>query len=232
MSIGEIRKYAIKSIVKHPDRAVQEVELDNGQTLELAQTWYHCMLAVGDQVTYKVNSAVGNQKVVRIDDSNGFVVLNPDHLVTITDLSSASFCERKTWLSNRFKTGPKELKAFLIGDLVHSMFQETINDKQPSKQLLFTKLKELIRKPNVLKSLLFLNLNEQEIIDESKEYIDSVLLFNQKYNSGTASPFDENHPNLKLRVKKVTDIEDSVLSPCFGLKGVNRLVILNVIIRL
>lgn len=219
MSIEKIRKYVIKSVNKYPERGVQSIELDNGQTLELAQSWYQCALAVSDLVTFKVNNELGDQKVIRIDDTNGFVVKNPDYLITATDLSSASFCQRKTWLNSRFRTAAQQLKAFLIGDLVHSMFQETINDKNPSKQLMFLKLKQLIRKPKVLKSLLFLNLSEQEIIDESKEYIDSVLLFNKKYNSGIASPFDENHPNLKLRIKKVTDIEDTVLSPNYGLKG-------------
>ena len=220
MSIGEIRKYVVKAVSRHPERGFQSIELDNGQTLELTQSWYSCVFSVGDLVTFSVNNDSGDQSTIRIDDSNGFVVLDPDHLITITDLSSTTFCQRKTWLNNRFKATVLQQKAFLIGDLVHCMFQETINDKNPSRALMLDKLKELIRKPNILTSLLFLDLSEQEIINESKEYIDSVLLFNTKYNSGIASQFDEKHPNLKLKINRVTDIEDTVISPCYGMKGV------------
>ena len=219
MTIGETRNYVIKAVHKHPERGVQSIELDNKQTLELTQSWYNSVFSIGDLVTFRVNDGSGDQALIRIDDSNGFVVLDPDHLVTITDLSSVSFCQRKTWLSSRFKVAIQQQKAFLIGDLVHCMFQETINDKNPTREQLFVKLKELTRKPNALRSLLFLDLTEQEIIDESKGYIDSVLLFNKKYNSGIASEFDESCPNLKLKVKKVTDIEDTVISPCYGMKG-------------
>lgn len=219
MTIGKVRKYSIKAVTKHPERCVQSIELDNGPTLELTQSWYNGAFCAGDRVTFKVSSEFDGQTVIRIDDSNGFVVLDPDHLITITDLSSTSFCLRKTWLSNRFKVTIPQQKAFLIGDLVHCMFQETINDRHPSRELMFSKLKQLIRKPNSLKSLLFLDLDEREIIDEAKEYIDSVLLFNKKFNSGIASNFDEKLPNLKLKVNKVTDIEDTVISPIYGMKG-------------
>jgi hypothetical protein len=77
----------------------------------------------------------------------------------------------------------------------------------------------LIKKPLNLKALLQLNLDEQEIMNEIKDYIDSVLIFNQKYLSGQASLFDQNQPNLKLKINKVTDIEDQILAPNYGLKG-------------
>lgn len=219
LDVKEFQKFVVKSVNKNQKNGVQSVELNTGQFLELRQTWYSSIIEVGDSILVKTNETT-IQDVISITDKTGFVVINPNILVTITDLSSFSFCQRKTWLNSRFKiAGSDSNKAFTIGDLVHCLFQETINDTNPSKQTLFIKLKQLIKNPSVLRSLLILNIEEQEIIDECKEYIDSILLFNRKYNSGVASHFDSNQPNLKLKINKVTDIEDTVIAPNYGLKG-------------
>ena len=220
MIIKEIKRFTVKNVNKDINKGIQYLELDNGQSIELRQSWFNSCIEIGDSIAIKtIDNSDRNQNVISITDSNGFIVLNPDHLVTSTDLSAASFCQRKIWLNSRFKVQIGAKKAFVIGNLVHCMFQETLNDDNPSKELLYFKLKMLIKTPSILRQLLQLNLGEQEILKEVNEYIDSVVLFNRKYNSGKASLFDEAQSNLKLKINKVTDIEETILSPDYGLKG-------------
>lgn len=220
MISSNFKRFTVKSLECDSSRGVQRVALDNGQILELSKCWFDSLIEVGDCVgVCKTNDEdLTVNGVISIDDSNGCLVVDPDYLITSTDLSATYFCERKVWLNSRFKPGLVN-EAFLIGDLVHCMFQQTINDPNITRIHLYTNLKSLIKQPAVLKTLLQLNTDEENVLNKAKDYIDSTIAFRQKYNSNIASGFDKSKPHLKLKVNKVTDIEDTVIAPVIGLKG-------------
>src|SRR5256885_1330583 len=50
-----------------------------------------------------------------ITDSKGFIVINPDNLVTCTTVAGSLYCTRKTWLSSKFQGWGIGNKIMLIG---------------------------------------------------------------------------------------------------------------------
>lgn len=237
-----MNRFIVKSVRKDDEKCVQIVELDNGQRLHLRQSWYHSLIEEGDCVSYESGQSDDSQQattsasdpmqsnqmqfgqppnqIITIDDTSAsFMVVNPDRLVTSTDLSSVSFCLRKTWLGNRFKFYGDHNRATLLGTLIHSLFQDTIGDHHLTTEVLENKFLSLVKEPWVIRSLVAMNLNEEQLINDSKDYINSIVQFDQKFSSGKAAQFDQNHPNLKLEINKVTDIEDTVLAPNYGMKG-------------
>ena len=107
----------------------------------------------------------------------------------------------------------------MLGTLIHSLFQDTISDKNLSKQILNDKLMKLLKEPFTLRSLVYLTLTEEDLAKGAAEYIDSIILFNKKFSTDLPVQFDDSHPNLKIKINKVTDIEDLYLAPNYGLKG-------------
>ena len=207
------------------------MELDSGQLLHLKQGWFHSLIEVGDRVSFEAGEQNDQQatastssqppsQIITIDDTSAnFMVLNPDQLITSTDLSSVSFCLRKTWLGNRFKLYGDHNRATLLGTLIHCLFQDTIGDPNLSTAVLESKFLDLVKDPYVLRSLVAMNLEEEELINDSKDYIGSIVQFNQTFTAEQAQPFDRNQPNLKLKINRVVDIEETVLVPKYGLKG-------------
>jgi len=55
-----------------------------------------------------------------IDKENGFMVVQPDSLVSITSVVSAYFCERKTVFNERMRL-PLNNRAALEGIIAHEM---------------------------------------------------------------------------------------------------------------
>lgn len=219
----DLRKYSIKEVINVPKLGLQKVILNNGQTIELKQSWYNSILEEGDLISINLDNTKfdESQELVTIDDRNGFIVLNPDQLITITDLSNLSYCYRKTWLTNRFRP-IKDFRynhATLLGTLIHELFQITINEKDLTRENLYSKLIDLIKQPSVLKALDYLNLTSDNLVKDSKIYVDSIVSFNRKFNSNQPAEFDQAQPNLKLKINRVTDIEDSIFCPKLGLKG-------------
>lgn len=235
-----MNRFTVKSVRKDDEQCVQIVELDNGQRLHLRQSWYHSLIEEGDCVSYETgqndsrndtqqattsapissNQPEQSPDQITIDNSSAsFMVLNPDHLVTSTELSSVSFCLRKTWLGNRFKFYGDHNRATLLGTLIHELFQETLGHQNLTTEMLENKFLSSLKEPWVIRSLVAMNLDEQQLINDSKDYINSIVQFDQKFASGQAAQFDSNHPNLKLEIHKVTDIEDTVLAPNYGMKG-------------
>lgn len=221
----KIDKYIVKDVRIDSNRGIQFIKLDNDKILELTKCWYNSLIDVGDCIGIKLyksineTSSFDQTNVISIDDKNGYIVLQPDHLITITDLCASYFCDRKTWLNSRFKPTGTGNEAFLIGSLVHCLFQETINEQKIDRIQLYDGLKSLIKHPSILKGLLEIEMDEEEILNKAKNYIDSVILFKEKYNSGSSTQFDKNRPNLKLKINKIIDIEDTVIAPELGLKG-------------
>ena len=222
----DLQKYLVKSVCKDESKGIQTVELDNGLKLELKQYWYDSLIEVGDSVAVGIDKQQEEEETtITIETAQNFIVLNPDHLVTSTELSNAGFCHRKTWLNSRFQFYGESNYAALLGTLVHCLFQETISDKKLTKQHLDATLLRLIKQPFVLRTLLVLNKNEDDLIKDSREYIASIIRFNRKFNAADGSggqppvEFDKGQPNLKIRINKVTDIEDTIVAPNYGLKG-------------
>ncbi|XP_006149000.2 DNA replication ATP-dependent helicase/nuclease DNA2 [Tupaia chinensis] len=165
-----------------------------------------------------------------IDENFGYLILYPDMLISGTSIASSIRCMRRAVLSETFKSSDPATRQMLIGTVLHEVFQKAINDSfAPEKlqELAFQTLQEIRH----LKEMYRLNLSQEEIKQEVEEYLPSFSKwagdFMHRNTSGDfpqmqlSLPSDgsKNNSACNIEVINSLDIEESIWSPRFGLKG-------------
>eukprot|EP00070_Physeter_catodon_P024703 XP_023987850.1 DNA replication ATP-dependent helicase/nuclease DNA2 isoform X1 [Physeter catodon] len=165
-----------------------------------------------------------------IDEDFGYLILYPDMLISGTSIASSIRCMRRAVLSETFKSSDPATRQMLIGTVLHEVFQKAISDSfAPEKlqELAFQTVQEIRH----LKEMYRLNLNQDEIKQEVKEYLPSFSKwagdFMHKHTSTDfpqmqlSLPSDGSNGNSTCHIEVINslDIEESIWSPRFGLKG-------------
>lgn len=154
-----------------------------------------------------------------VDNSKGFLVIEPDSLLTCTYVASSLFCERKTWLNNVFLGQIGTNRAMLVGTLVHEVFQYGVKHKITDSDKLYKYLNELLDDATVMLEIYSVEVHLNDIRNEAKTYIFSVKDWIEKYMlSGPRHPLT-NDENIEVKIIGVSDIEENVWSTKYGLKG-------------
>ncbi|XP_049553164.1 DNA replication ATP-dependent helicase/nuclease DNA2 isoform X2 [Orcinus orca] len=165
-----------------------------------------------------------------IDEDFGYLILYPDMLISGTSIASSIRCMRRAVLSETFKSSDPATRQMLIGTILHEVFQKAISDSfAPGKlqELAFQTVQEIRH----LKEMYRLNLNQDEIKQEVEEYLPSFSKwagdFMHKHTSTDfpqmqlSLPSDGSDGNSTCNIEVINslDIEESIWSPRFGLKG-------------
>ncbi|XP_059518524.1 DNA replication ATP-dependent helicase/nuclease DNA2 [Myotis daubentonii] len=165
-----------------------------------------------------------------IDEDFGYLILYPDMLISGTSVASSIRCLRRAVLSETFRGSDPATRQMLIGTVLHEVFQKAISDSfAPEKlqELAFQTVQEIRH----LKEMYRLNLNQDEVKREVEEYLPSFSKWAgesmQKCPSADfpqrqlSLPSDGSNNNAacNIEVIKSLDIEESIWSPRFGLKG-------------
>uniref|UniRef100_A0A2K5M5F7 DNA replication ATP-dependent helicase/nuclease DNA2 n=1 Tax=Cercocebus atys TaxID=9531 RepID=A0A2K5M5F7_CERAT len=163
-----------------------------------------------------------------IDKDFGYLILYPDILISGTSIASSIRCMRRAVLSETFRVNNTLIRhsANVIGRF-HEVF-ENFAQKMLCKTLLFKRIQEYYRH---LKEMYRLNLSQDEIKQEVEDYLPSFCKWAGDFMHKNAStdfpqmqlslPSDSSKDNstCNIEVVKSMDIEESIWSPRFGLKG-------------
>ncbi|XP_017485181.1 PREDICTED: DNA replication ATP-dependent helicase/nuclease DNA2-like [Rhagoletis zephyria] len=223
------RFFVVKAVT---DSAQQQVELDLVTTLSINDqvdrykcfvrgNWYWSQLGieVGDTVNVldpieekPKDDASEVLATLIVDNDNGLIVVQPDMLISTTALMNSSYCMRKAWLSRVYQGGGDACKAFLIGNIVHELFQECLR----ANKLSVSEVDEYFKK-NLLNSatltLYELGMSQADLISEIQPYIKSISYWLETYLSKSF-----NDKRLFL-IQRLYDIENSIWSTRYGLIG-------------
>lgn len=154
-----------------------------------------------------------------VNNSTGFLVVEPDSLLTCTFVASSLFCERKTWLNHVFLGEVGTNRAMLVGTLVHEVFQHGVKNRIADIDKLTVFLDDLIDNATVMLETYSIEAHLSDIRKEAISYITSVKEWIEKYMfSGPRYPLT-NDSNVEVKIVEVRDIEENVWSTKYGLKG-------------
>lgn len=216
------------------DKSKGQVELDLETTTEINERvdrykclargnwfWAHLGIEADDFVNIinpieekQLNSdATPVMATLVVDNDNGLIIVQPDILISTTSLMSTSYCMRKAWLSRLFQGVGEASKAFLIGHVVHELFQESLRSKKISVGEIddFFKTKLL---NSVTLTLFELGITQYEFISEIEPYIKSISYWLETYLS-------KSYNEKKLfDIQRLHDIENSIWSTKYGLIGI------------
>lgn len=207
--------------------------VNEGDVLNILTNWYQ----LWDENDENVELAI-------IDRTSGFVVVQPDTLISGTSLVTSLVCRRKAVLAERFKLREFTDGAMLRGTLVHRLFQkvrflsvlhfkdffyiplhflQALLDKTADIESLQRILAGLLGDPFILKELFGASVTADEMEKEVNEFIPSVKSFIECYFlDGSQQKLAENNqtgPHWGGRIESVCDIEDNWWSPRLGVKG-------------
>uniref|UniRef100_A0A2K6GRJ8 DNA replication ATP-dependent helicase/nuclease DNA2 n=1 Tax=Propithecus coquereli TaxID=379532 RepID=A0A2K6GRJ8_PROCO len=138
-----------------------------------------------------------------IDKHFGYLILYPDMLISGTSIASSIRCMRRAVLSETFRSSDPATRQMLIGTVLHEVFQKAISDSFASEKL---------------QELAFQTIQEikhlKEIASRCEISCSNCFFFSFRPSNG-----GKNNSTCSIEVVNSVDIEESIWSPRFGLKG-------------
>lgn len=174
-------------------------------------------LQVND-IIHVIHTFADNHKL--IDDTNNLLIWNPDILVPSTVCADQLFCPRKTVINKRFSFPGALSIPLLVGTIVHEIFQicmlsEKFSMEYMEKLLDIEIKKRLIEIYSVGDVIEELRLKARHQFSVLRRWF--LLYFKQK---PVEIPTNKRQQSVKFSVAEILDVEESVWSPMFGIKGI------------
>lgn len=201
---------------------------------DLYGAWTATPLAVGDCVSILAvwqKTPPSSSFGYCVDMQSGFVVSQPDQLVSGTTVTGAVFCQRKSVLAERYPGVDGPNRVMFVGTFVHELFQSAIrlagNGVTVSKQTVQRILDGMLCESHLLVSLYETRMSIAELRDEMSKFVPRIVHFMERFFGGSenarmlkgipAVPSDKD--DFDGRIERVLDIEENIWIPAMGLKG-------------
>ncbi|XP_061420867.1 DNA replication ATP-dependent helicase/nuclease DNA2 isoform X2 [Lethenteron reissneri] len=172
--------------------------------------------------------------LLEVTSDAGFVVVNPDLLLSGTTVANGIRCPRRAVLSERFKGGGEwGTRQMLLGTLLHEVFQRAALQRDFSDAALRSAASTTLAQLQHLAEMCKLGVSQAELLGEMEEYFSAIGRWASRCLEGGPEPksaSDGLHMQIKMTgeadasactvsVRHLGDVEESVWSPRFGLKG-------------
>nr|XP_044993688.1 DNA replication ATP-dependent helicase/nuclease DNA2 isoform X1 [Jaculus jaculus] len=201
--------------------------LEHKELCVLRDDWCSVPVEPGDVIHLEGDCTAGTWT---IDDNWGYLILCPDMLISGTSVASSIRCMRRAVLSETFRGSDPASRQMLVGTILHEVFQKAISTSFTPDKLQELAL-QTVQEIRHLKEMYRLGLSEDGLRQEVEEYLPSLSKWAAKFMHKSSAtdfpvmrlslPSDDNKsdPTCTIEVVKSLDIEESIWSPRFGLKG-------------
>uniref|UniRef100_V9K7U5 DNA replication ATP-dependent helicase/nuclease n=1 Tax=Callorhinchus milii TaxID=7868 RepID=V9K7U5_CALMI len=203
---------------------------DSTEQCVLQDDWESTDIKPGDIVHVEGENFSGPWVINR---DCGYLIWNPDHLISGTSVANSIRCMRRAVLSERFKACERGTRQMLFGTLVHEIFQKAATSHGFTEDALQKITSKTLRALKYLGEMYSLKLSQAEVLQEISEYVPSIIKWAEDFmhNSPWASkqqlqlklPSERNLSRQdamsSITVTDIEDIEENIWSPRFGIKG-------------
>ena len=193
------------------------------------------------------NESDGNYHIS--DKNNSYLIVNPHIILSGTTILSSLSCLRKylffsisifeyvnlkllrSTLAWKFRDGTGSNSHMLLGNLLHTLFQDAIRTSKFTKVELNELLSVLIKRKLIVNQVFEANIQMDSLVQEAIEYVDSIekwlrehvkvkpmLTKNNFFTNNSKPSFSATNKD-NFQVLNVQDIEESIWSPKYGIKG-------------
>ncbi|KAJ8019898.1 DNA replication ATP-dependent helicase/nuclease DNA2 [Holothuria leucospilota] len=225
-----LKRFVVKG-VHEKDSGEKVLQLKNLTTLDnqvcvVQGVWSEIPYCEGDLLA--IHGDLTSQGECVISQNDGFVVYNPDLLLTGTAVANSIRCMRRSVFDGYFKGIDKGNKAMVLGTLVHEVFDRSLRKRKFDDSSLKKFAADSVQSPSFRDKLYSMQMKESVILQDIEEYYKPLQLWAKKYLQPTPNPHavvDIKWPESKISEKfqvslpKIQDIEDNFWSPRWGLKG-------------
>uniref|UniRef100_T1IXE8 DNA replication ATP-dependent helicase/nuclease n=1 Tax=Strigamia maritima TaxID=126957 RepID=T1IXE8_STRMM len=207
-------RHVVINIEKSSNEIVLSVRSEEDEcvkTCKLKDFWVQTNVKLNDIVN--ILSTFDSNQVATIDNTNGLIIVNPDHLLSGTSVVSSLFCMRKSVLMEQFRGSDPANFIMVIGSLIHQIFQEALCKQAFTAQAIGVISKNILMHNSNLHAIYSAGSNETEVMEEIQKFIPQILLWFQQYVPNTKKSGDF------IKVTDIYDIEENIWSPRYGVKG-------------
>ncbi|KAL5035259.1 hypothetical protein BDV3_005217 [Batrachochytrium dendrobatidis] len=203
---------------------VLDEDLEYEVLVILRNEWQSTELSPGDYIHVTAKSHNGKEFIV--DSEAGCIIVHPDHLVTVTAISESFSCLRRAIIKSKVKF--RSTNAHIIfGSIIHELFQEALRQRNFSPEFLDKMCIAILLKNT--DELYAISMTEEIALDEIRKMIGPMcewaqLFLHDKLRDSSvlkSQPPSVYTPLLKnqFQVDSIVDIEETVLSHKYGIKG-------------
>ncbi|XP_024544852.1 DNA replication ATP-dependent helicase/nuclease DNA2 isoform X1 [Selaginella moellendorffii] len=187
--------------------------------VHLRDEWSSSVVRPGDTVNIIGDFGADNKCIV--DHKANLLVLHPDVLVSGSRVGSSFSCSRRAVLNERLKSFDSSMAA-LLGTMLHRLFQKALTAEKPSHDDLQVQAKRIVL--DHIDGLYALAGNQKEALIKLVDAIPPLLDWLQTYRNPKESSeanidFGMGTGERRVAITEVVDIEEMILSPKYGLKG-------------
>ncbi|KAL6261113.1 hypothetical protein P5V15_008642 [Pogonomyrmex californicus] len=202
---------------------VQHVESEGIDSVACSGFWKDVQLKIDDIVTIQAKK---DSRRWIVDNNNGFLVTQPDLLISGTTIMGGLFCNRRAVLSEKFRKIESlpslnaDYSAMTIGSLTHQWLQKALRENICALSDVIKLLDDMLQSKDTLD---YLYASEMSLIDCRKrmmEYAPRIVEFIQHYIKGNKQQHVNNlKDNFQGSICNIQDIEESIYIPKLGIKG-------------
>ncbi|XP_012541123.1 DNA replication ATP-dependent helicase/nuclease DNA2 [Monomorium pharaonis] len=203
---------------------VQHVESESVDTVACMEFWKDVRVEIDDIITIQATKDTRRGWIVHNND--GFLVTQPDLLISGTTITSGLFCSRRAVLSEKFRKIESlpnleaDYSIMTVGSLVHQWLQRALQENVGALSDVIKLLDDILRLKNTLD---YLYVSELSLVDCRKrmmEYAPRIFEFIQHYIKGNRQQhLSEMKDNFQGKITSIQDIEENVYIPKLGIKG-------------
>ncbi|XP_070570774.1 DNA replication ATP-dependent helicase/nuclease DNA2-like [Ptychodera flava] len=188
--------------------------------------WSSTLVDIGSTVS--VHGDFDTTDTCIVDQERNFILVEPDLLLTGTNIASSIRCARRSVLNEIFKGSDFSSKAMACGTLLHEVFQQAIVTRSFSMQALQNIVMTTIAKQPHLNNMYILGIQESDMLDIVEPYLIPIEQWAKTYLQSSPAqrakldikfPGENKSKPHKICVSDIRDIEDNIWSPQWGIKG-------------
>ncbi|RZF34293.1 hypothetical protein LSTR_LSTR015123 [Laodelphax striatellus] len=158
---------------------LKELKSSSETTCTLEGSWSGLVLREKD--TISIEAKRDSQCGWLVNDLYGFVVLEPDTLISSTALVGSLFCMRRAILASMFRGLDPQSEIMVIGSLVHEILQEVLDRKVRSEDEITKIANDIISTKNFIFSMYSSKITMEHVKKQLDLFVPRIKKFISTY---------------------------------------------------
>jgi hypothetical protein len=163
-----------------------------------------------------------------INNSQNFIIVQPDRLISCTAVADSFVCLRKSVLQAKVRSVSEYTEALVHGNIIHRVLQNALQMYDFRVENIRREMEHVVM--NSLSDLYAIDQDERTALAILSEYAGSISQFGNKYVGKSPKPTAAPNTDIgldptremgfdTLAISKVLDIEEHLWSATYGIKG-------------
>ncbi|XP_011497462.1 PREDICTED: DNA replication ATP-dependent helicase/nuclease DNA2 [Ceratosolen solmsi marchali] len=221
------KRCIIIDIISDTSSTTLSVKNTNDETLAIVKcfgVWHYTKIEPGEIIVIKAKKESIKEKYWIVDNNFGWIINQPDTLISGTTVVGALFCNRRSIFQEKFRLlenlpyyeGGNNL--MLIGSLTHELLQMVLDKDIKDMKSISGLLNEILKSKNAIYMMYSAGISTSDCKNLMRPAVAQIYKFIQQYITGNRSEII-GAQNFDGKIEKICDIEETVWMPTLGLKG-------------